>query len=58
MKKYIIPETVVVELRMKTVVLQTSNWDDTLDNEIPIEDPDEILTKGVVNSRNVWDEEW
>jgi len=58
MKKYIIPETVVVELRMKTVVLQTSNWDDTLDNEIPIEDPDEILTKGVVNSRNVWEEEW
>ncbi|MBR1902209.1 MAG: hypothetical protein IJ826_04445 [Bacteroidaceae bacterium] len=58
MKKYIIPETIVVELRMKTVVLQTSNWDDTLDNEIPIEDPDEILTKGVVNSRNVWEEEW
>lgn len=58
MKNYIIPETIVVELRMKTVVLQTSNWDDTLDNEIPIEDPDEILTKGVVNSRNVWDEEW
>ena len=58
MKKYIIPETVVVELRMKTVVLQTSNWDDTLDNEAPIDDSNEILTKGVVNNRNVWAEEW
>ena len=58
MKKYIIPDTVVVELRLKNVVLQTSNWDDTLNNEAPIDDSNEILTKGVVNSRNVWEEEW
>ena len=58
MKKYIIPETVVVELRMQNVILQTSNWDDTLNNEAPIDDSNEILTKCVISGGHVWEDEW
>ena len=58
MKKYIIPETSVFELRTKHVILQTSNWDDSLDNSNPVNNPDEILTKGVISNKNIWEEEW
>ena len=55
MKKYISPEIVVVQLRMKNVVLQMSSMD--VDSTQTLEQ-NEILTKGVINDRSIWDEEW
>ncbi|MCR4591597.1 MAG: hypothetical protein K5672_00385 [Bacteroidaceae bacterium] len=53
MKKYIIPETIVVELRM-TQMLAESFSIDRSGAEI-ITDDNEILTN---KCKNVWEEEW
>lgn len=55
MKKYISPEIVVVQLRIKNVILQMSSMD--VDNTQTLEQ-DEILTKGVINNKSVWEEDW
>jgi len=55
MKKYISPETTVVHLSTKKVVLQMSMqvFEDEIDDEA------DILTKGVITDhKNIWEEEW
>ena len=55
MKKYIIPETTVVHLSTKNVVLQMSMelFEEEVDSE------GDILTKGVITDhKNIWEEEW
>ena len=50
------PATVVVELHTREVVMQVTSMD--IWEEEEINNPDEILSKGVINNRNIWDEEW
>ncbi|MBO7067885.1 MAG: hypothetical protein J6W52_04315 [Bacteroidaceae bacterium] len=57
MKKYISPETIVVTLHVKHAVLQTSVVLDNSEGN-QLESDTEILTKGVINNKSVWDEEW
>lgn len=57
MKKYMSPATVVVELHTRKVVMQVTSMD-IWEEEEEINNPDEILSKGVINNRNIWDEEW
>ena len=55
MKKYISPETTVVHLSTKTVVLEMSMelFEEEIDREA------DILTKGVITDhKNIWEEEW
>ena len=56
MKKYMSPATVVVELHTRKVVMQVTSMD--IWEEEEINNPDDILSKGVINNRNIWDEEW
>ena len=55
MKKYISPEIVVVQLRMKHMLAESFI---DLYNDEQVTDNGEILTKGVINDKNIWDEEW
>ena len=55
MKRYISPETSVFELQMRKVILNPTSvgiWE-----EEEIENENEILTKGVISSKNIWEEE-
>ena len=57
MKKiYITPSVMVVRLRPFSAILSTSTMD--LDDTQTLDDSGDILTKGVVNGKSVWDEEW
>lgn len=56
MKKYMSPAIVVVELHTRKVVMQATSMDLWGDEEIV--DENEILTKGVISSKNIWEEEW
>ncbi len=56
MKRYISPETIVFQLQMRKVVMQATSMELWGDEEIVEEN--EILTKGVISSKNIWEEEW
>lgn len=56
MKRYISPETSVFELQMRKVILNPTSlgiWE-----EEEIDNDDQILTKGVINNKSIWEEEW
>ena len=56
MKRYISPEISVFELHMRKAVLNPTSMDLWGDEEI--ESENEILTKGVISNKNIWEEEW
>ena len=54
MKKYISPEIVIVQLHAMRMLAESC----ALYDDVEVTDNSEILTKGVINDKSIWEEEW
>lgn len=54
MKKYISPEMIIVQLHTTQMLAESV----TVYDDEELTDQNEILTKGVVNNKSIWESEW